>query len=262
MNLGLRVDKAELPYFTEGINWFENATKLKVLRFNETEIGPDRKLNKNAGHANIYNQFTLLLYKGLLGYAGGPLGVAYSVNMQPNIPANSQNIVIDPGAIQNEYNFILNRERPVRLPFTQSDLAANTIAHELGHGVNIPHHGQHPDQTSPQEATLPDRSPYYTFRVFDRNGSAIPLPTTLKGRIGISGGLQSGDLSCIMTYNPYYNWAFTRGADLARIYNKVPLIPIGNKLCTSTLGTGFNHSIIYFGDASSGGNCFEKIKLK
>ncbi len=264
MNLGLKVDKAELPFFAEGIKWFENGTHIKVLRFNEREIGGDRRLNKNGASAHIYDQYTLLLYKGLLAYAGGPLGITYTSSMNPEIPANTQNIVIDPGAVQREYDTIANRARPAPLPFTRSELLANTIAHELCHGVNVWHHGEEPPIPRPlRKATLPDQSPYYTFRVFDRAGNPVNLPYEFRGRIGIAGGLQSGDLSCIMAYNPYYNWAYTRGADLARIYNQVPIAPIGNKICTSALGTGFNHSIIYFGDASPGrGNCLQQIKLK
>lgn len=267
MNLGLRVDKAELPLFTEGINWFENATTIKPLRFNETEIGPDRKLNKNNASAHIYDQYCLLMYKGLLGYIGSPLGVTFTTTMNPEIPANTHNIVIDIGAIQNEYNIFVNRERPAALPFTQVQMLANTVAHELCHGVNVFHHGEEPE--SPpfvrplRRATRPDESPYYTFRVFDRAGNPIALPYNFQGRIGVEATLESGDLSCLLVYNPYYSWAFTRGADLARIYNEVPLAPIGNKLCRSPNGTGYNQSVAYFGNASAGkGSCFKQIKLK
>ncbi len=272
--LGIKLDKAQLSLFEQGIKWFENGSKLKVIKFYEGEIGGDRRFNKNSSYAHIYDQYTLVLYKGLLADLGigSPLGCTFKVGFNfkdpakndPDIPANTASIVIDPDAVNKEYNTLSARYSPERLPFTASELFSNTVAHELGHGVNVAHHGQTPGEISPVTATAADKSPYYTFRVFNRQGVEITdRPYTINGLIGKSGDgtLESGDISCFMAYVPYYNWAFTRGADFARIYNQVPLTPLGQTMCVSEAGTGFNHSIIFFGNAVPG-NCVSQVKLK
>ncbi len=45
--LGVMVKRAEADQFEEGIKWLENASGLTVIRFDETEIGADRRPNKN-----------------------------------------------------------------------------------------------------------------------------------------------------------------------------------------------------------------------
>lgn len=256
--LGVKVDKAELPMFSTGIKWFENGSSLKVIPFHEMEIGGDRRLNKNAFSAHVYDQFVLLLYKGLLAYIGGALGCAFTTTNGPDIPANTTSVVIDVAAVYNEYNAIATRERPARLPLTVLEMLANTVAHEMGHGVNIWHHGQLPNVPS----QIADTPSVHRYRIFRSNGSEVlTRPFSLDGGIGKRGNQESGDLSCVMVYYPYLEWAYTDGADGAKIFNEVPLIPIGKDMCNTNAGTQFNHSIIYFGDATKG-NCLKQIKLK
>jgi hypothetical protein len=274
--LGVKVDKTELPVFSEGVRWFENGSGLKVIRFNEREVGGDRRLNKNSSTAHIYDQFALVLYKGLLDHTGGALGSVFTPTNAPDIPANTMSVVIDVEAIQNEYNTSATKERPTPLPFTLSDFIANVTAHELGHGVNVWHHGQVPNLLSPMKA---DFGPPFSInaynssikkwtllnppsvRIFNRNGVQISLPYTMSGPIGQKGNTESGDLNCFMAYVPYCSWSYTTGADGAWIFNEVPMVAVGRKVCTSASGTGINTGIIYFGDAQKG-NCLSQIKLK
>ena len=255
--VGVKVDKAELSLFSTGLQWFENGTDLKVVLFHEMEIGGTRRLNKNAHSANIYDQYALVLYKGLLEYIGGALGSVFTPTNAPDIPANTMRVVIDVATVYAEYNNIAVRERPARLPFTASEMLANTVAHEMGHAVNIWHHGQLPNLP----AQIADTSSVPPYRIFRSNGAEIlnrPFPLSSIGR---SGNQESGNLSCVMLYYPYCKWAYTVGADGAKIFNEVPLIPIGTGMCNSNAGTSFNHSIVYFGNATKG-DCLKQIKLK
>jgi hypothetical protein len=199
-----------------------------------------------------------VLYKGLLSHIGGALGSVFTPSNAPDIPAKTNSVVVDIGAVNNEYNTMAARENPARLPFTISDFIANVTAHELGHGVNIWHHGQVSNFASPVSA---DPSHLPLIRIFNRNGSAINQPYTISGTIGRKGNTESGDLTCFMAYVPYCHWAYTPGADGAWIFNEVPMLDIGRKICTSARGTGINAGIIYFGNAEKG-NCLHQIKLK
>src|SRR6266487_345843 len=57
--VGIDVIKDELPFFAEGIKWFEKATGLTAVIFHEDldEIGLDRRLNKNALTNHDYDQY-------------------------------------------------------------------------------------------------------------------------------------------------------------------------------------------------------------
>ena len=273
--LGVRVDKAETHLFLQGIKWFENATSLKVILFNETEIPPYRRFNENANTAHVYDQYVLNLYKGLLRHDGA-LGSVFTSGTDPDIPAKTYAVVIDIDAITNEYNSLVTKEKPTGLPFTLAEFIANVVAHELGHGVNAWHHGQKPNLLSPM---IGDSGPPFTInaynsnnknwtllyppfiRIFNRKGLQLSLPYTVSGEIGQEGNTESGDLDCIMAYVPFCSWARIIGADGAWIFNEVPMLNVGRKMCASAKGTSINASNIYFGDAVKG-DCFSQIKLK
>jgi hypothetical protein len=275
--LGVRVDKAELPLFALGIRWFEAASSLKAIKFNETEIRPNRRFNMNANTSHIYDQYVLLLYKGLLENS---LGCVFSWPGDPDIPEQVFHVVIDIDAIKSEYNGLLAKEKPSPVPFALTDFIANVVAHELGHGVNVWHHGQKPNLPSPLyvSASTPPivktynaknntwntvNTPPPAVRIFNRNGVQLGLPYSISGTIGQENNTESGDLDCIMAYVPYCTWASTKGADGAWIFNEVPSLNVGKKMCNSPAGTSINRGILFFGDAENGrGNCLDKIKLK
>jgi hypothetical protein len=244
--VGIKVDEAEFPLFSRGIDWFKDASDLEPVVFYEKEIA-GRRINKNSNSAHIFDQYALLLYKGLLAHIKA-LGCAFSTTNHPDIPANTTAIVIDVPAVYSDYNSIVANNVSASLPFSASDMLANTVAHELGHGINIWHHGEvYKGQEIPSQTASVDSIPPY--RIFHRNGVEElrrPYPLSMIGKIGTQ---ESGDVSCIMAYYPYYHWAYTVGADGARIFNEVPLIPVGTSMCNSNAGTNFNHSIIYFGNA-------------
>jgi hypothetical protein len=271
--LGIRIDKVEMPLFTLGIKWFEAASGLKAIRFVQSEILPNRRFNNNANTSHIYDQYVLLLYKGLLDE---DLGSIFSWTKDPDIPKEVYHVVIDIEGIKIDYNDKLAKEKPTALPFTLTEFIARVVAHELGHGVNIWHHGEEPNTLSPLVA---DGGPPFSIkafdgpnlktynppsiRIFNRKGLKINLPYTISDIIGQKGNVESGNLDCIMAYVPYCRWAYTIGADGAWIFNEVPLLNFGKKLCKSPAGTGINTNSAYFGDAvKDKGNCLKQIKLK
>ncbi|MEK7225546.1 MAG: hypothetical protein AAB221_07675, partial [Bacteroidota bacterium] len=103
--------------------------------------------------------------------------------------------------------------------------------------------------------------------------TARPYPAGVNDYLeatGIDSCDASGDLSCIMAYTSLYNWSFRKSnTDGSLYYYKVPLLPVGKKLCTSKTGTGINAASNkgvnnvnkYFGNAENG-NCLNQIKLR
>lgn len=259
--VGIDVVKNDLPFFSDGIKRFEKATGLTAVIFHQdlNEIDADRRMNKNGITNHSYDQYVLRLDKSVI--PSSAVGKAYG---GPGTPAKTRLVVVDYTKIQNEYGVWqgIAREMNMPMPFTLKEQLASVIAHELGHGVSCWHHGR--TGTVPKDTTVPVGDAVY--RIFSQNGRPeIGRPYPLKGDFGIKGSQESGDISCIMTYCPYYDWAYkTNGRE--RFFYRVPLLPLGNKICNSGQGTGINKKDVagnnnYFGDASFG-NCEAQINLR
>jgi hypothetical protein len=113
---------------------------------------------------------------------------------------------------------------------------SNTIAHELGHAIDLWHHGREEEH----EHGNPKRTSE------------------------LVGGVTSGNVSCIMRYDNYHTrWCHHTGASWCRHRipgNETP----GNIFCNSSNGTGCNAIRNHFSnDASANrGNCKSHIKVK
>lgn len=256
--VGILASRSDFSLFSEGIGWFKNASGLEIVRFDfdREEIAPDGKLNLNAKSAHDYDQYALYLLNGGLG-GTGTLGIVYSRTNAPDIPAQIISVVADWNAIQAAYRRRVTSTRPDLLKFTLQDYLAQTVAHELGHAVNIWHHGV---DNPYEDFNVNDNSASY--RIFNRNGILITdRPYTLSNIGFKTGTVESGDMSCMLNYYPYYSWGYTIGADGAHIFNQVPLLSLGKIFCKSKNATGINATRLYFGDADKG-NCLEQIKLR
>lgn len=256
--VGIKMKKNEIPEFAGGISKFEGAADIRVIRFWETEIAADRKLNKNFKTANVYKQSALFLQKGTLS---GPLGNSFGGQA---IPTQVSKTVIDQNKIRSSYQDRLAEARSIHavLSYSEKDLFETVTAHELSHSVNVPHHGS----LAPNSLNLQIQAGR-PVRIFDFRGNEITgRPYSITGRGGDRGNEQSGDVDCFMVNNSLCDWAVTSTPDSMFFY-QVPLIPLGVKLCTSKTGTGLNSEkdanghYIYFGDAVNG-NCLSLVKLK
>ncbi|NJO25113.1 MAG: hypothetical protein HC867_03970 [Bacteroidia bacterium] len=267
--LGIWATRRDFIFFDEGIKWFKDASKLEIIHFDfdRDEIAPDGKLNMNAKSAHDFDQYALFLLNGGLG---GTLGRVYTkTGNGPNIPAQIQSVVADWNEIRNTYQSRVNWTRPETLKFAVNEYLAQTVAHELGHAVAVWHHGSD-HRLDNYDAVNKKYVPYTVstisdrIRLFDRRGNLITdRPQTLFYVGAQAGTVESGDLSCMLNYYPYYRWGFTRGADGAAIYHQEPLIPLGKIFCKTKTGTDFNATQFYFSDCAGGkGNCWGQIKLR
>lgn len=251
--LGVCVKRAEVALFAEGISWLENASGLKVIHFDETEIGPDRRLNKNFLTAHDYDQYVLKLEKkhvrkNVLGRA----------EPGPGIPKTVTRVKIDYNQIAQQQQELERQARlqNVQLPYTLEEKVAKTVAHELAHGVNVSHHGNDEILEIDKEVNAND-----PVRIFLANGNEeITRKYHIAGVVGKSGNQESGDIFCIMNYNPCFDWAVRESNNFFFFY-MVPLLPLGNLMCNNKDGTDINATPNYFGDARVG-NCLSQIKLR
>jgi hypothetical protein len=269
--VGIDVIKPELSLFAEGIKWFENATHLTAVIFHEdlNEIGLDRSLNKNFLTNHDYDQFVLRLYKSTIPkrnkqgkYQLIGAGIAGKAYGGPGIPAKVFAVVIDYDANVDAVRHWTDYANQIKmpLPFTLNEYLANTIAHELGHAVSCWHHGISTYSTG---GTIEENNKP-PVRIFSYLNTEITTrPYEAYG--SMKGNQESGDLSCLMAYNPYCKWAYSWDGSTQYFY-QVPILPVGKGMCNSGAGTSINKKYTngnnsFFGDATYG-NCLAQIKLR
>ncbi|HNU16054.1 MAG TPA: hypothetical protein PKI55_16515 [Chitinophagaceae bacterium] len=252
--LGVIMKPGEAALFRIGIEWLENATGLKVIRFDEGEIGTDRRLNKNFETAHSYDQYALRLLqkhvrRGVWGRAEGG----------PGLPKDVIRVKVDYNQIA-QWLTVLEREAQlsnISVPFNLEELVAKTVAHELGHGVSIPHHGN--QELNQFRLVVYENDPVRIYRP-RASGEITNRPDSVKGLVGKQHNQQSGDIFCIMCYNPCFDYSLVETGNFYKFYI-VPLLPVGSSMCNDPAGVDINASPYYFGDAEKG-NCLSRIKLK
>jgi hypothetical protein len=179
-------------------------------------------INCNRGHASGGEQHGLRLVKitaaGLYGYTYGD---------GPGLPRVTNRVGI-------------NRDLCTSAGEPANQLSA-VIAHELGHSVNVWHHGQLPSHAHQGVTSDP------------------------------AGGVTSGNVSCVIRYDNYRRiWCHDTGA--GHCIHSIPNPePVGTTFCSSQDGTGCNASgADYWGDpcattndaAADKGNCKSHIRVK
>ncbi len=264
--LGVRMKKNEFSLFSQGISLFLSATGVIPIPFDESEISADRRLNNNSSYASDYKQYVEILEKEAL--PKDAVGENQPYNLTPKIPKNSLRVVIDIDKIKQQYQVQItvlnnaNRRNGTHysMPYTEAENIANTVAHELTHGMDVKHHG---NPTLEPDHHIQQGSSY--VHVFAEDGSDIT--EQFRGQtissIGIPQNDESGDLNCIMAYAGLYNWAYRVDINGSENYYKVPILPLGKTLCSSEAGSGINAGGKYFGDAQAKhGNCISQIRLK
>lgn len=257
--LGIKIKKTDLPIFSDGLEKFENVTGFKVVRFYENEIPADRRINQNGAHANIYKQFVLNLQTGSL-----PAGQMAKAFGSPGLPSVVNPVRFDLAGISQAYqdNQADARSMNTTLPYSEKEFIAHIVAHELAHGVNAAHHGSIDPvdlaRNTIDTSAIPRAVPF--VRVFRYNGTEFTYPCVIGGTTGVPANAESGDLSCIMAEINLCSWVAHETPTVTYFF-EVPIIALGNRLCTSSTGTGINAAGKYFGDATRG-KCVEQLKLK
>jgi hypothetical protein len=201
---------------------FQEASGLDVhASLRADEYDENRVVNFNRGHGTIGEQKGLYLLYGSLGTANGKVS-------RVGTPSVCDTVKIDFSIAD----------------FTASTLP-ETVAHELGHGVNLMHHGNYSE-----EGTCGTRPAH---------GSSVAM----------WGGQASGDTPCLMRYdNSVY--AFYKGRD-GQCYEYPEGDDVEVYFCDSKTGTGINagpnrveNELVFpvTGDAGEFGDCKHNITLK
>ena len=254
--LGVWGKRNDISLFFDGFKWFENASGIKILKFDENEIGTTKRLNKNVATAHIYDQFVLKLERNSL--PDGEFGKTFDGH---GIPSSINKIIIDIDQAARKYQNTVRYYNTLNIPipYTFGEFVAKTIAHELGHGVNIDHHG--PSGT-PINLNATVSVPNPMLHVYLTTGEELTDPRYhLYGSAGRAQEQASGDISCLMNYLPGYDYSAKDINGVLHFYMVPDDLHIGSIFCTSQAGTGININPNYFGNAPNG-KCQSRIKLK
>ncbi|HWR32514.1 MAG TPA: hypothetical protein VN451_03240, partial [Chitinophagaceae bacterium] len=259
--LGILTKESEIGIFSLGFSRFQDQSGILVILFDKSEIHDNRRLNKNTSYGHVFDQYVLRVNKGntdvvdLYGYPRPAWGSAYG---GPDIPARVTRIIVDVDKITSFYR-TYSPGRP-NLPYTSGDLIASTTAHEIGHGVGLPHHGlplpHLPGFTVPRDTVPP-------IRIFFERGSPeiTSRPYTIIGSVGSPNNHESGNVSCFMCYRNKNQWMRRIAGNNEQHYYKVPDLPAGSLFCFDKQGTDINANNRYYGNAING-SCLGRIKLK
>ncbi|MEO6611991.1 MAG: hypothetical protein ABIT05_11680 [Chitinophagaceae bacterium] len=270
--LGVTIPKSLIPEFAQGLDWFKQASDIEIVRFfYREEIGMDRKFNKNFSQGHIFDQDVIRVDKRSLG--ANTAGKAFTVSDKPDIPTNTIIVAISTDNIKTTYQQWTNwaRNNNLQLLWTEKEYLAQTIAHELGHGVNVWHHGDDTNVPQGETATQGVRPVYHLFNRNLAEITARPYTIPVDDRVCPCGSSQAGgDLGCVMAYIDVCEWARIAYADGSVGLFQSPLLPIGKSFCKTKNGTGINsgtHTVSsmpynnYFGKAEKG-ECLGQITLK
>jgi hypothetical protein len=252
-----------------GISQFTAASKLAVHHeLESSEYPPSRVMNANtSGWAHRVDQHCLVLIRGSQEFISAAEG-------GPGLPRAISHVEISMTVQRSPIDLVTIRSGGTT---THSDRLSFIYAHELGHAVNIWHHGDtdiyitdwriqrdNSGRIVRDDALLPVvveggglqvevfREPNVRFVPRSLEQSVGPL----ENYVGVRGGQHSGEERCFMRYdvaNVYATDAYTRFW-IMEWRSRSEAAP-QDHFCASSLGTGFNDSSrdphSRFGDASS-----------
>ncbi len=199
------------------------------------------------GNSHYGDVYALYLEKELLD--SGAIGRALG---GPSVPRDIIRVMIDSSKISRLFEGDAGPQR------------VSTIAHELGHGTNIWHHGERPPdyKTGDVVCTHPDKAAEH----FHCDTDCF--------LVAAQGGSYSGNDKCLMRYNSADFYENSYGGNCTWVHNGEKVHgyvyetdPPGMTLCPSGAGTGVNDPSNTFankaGNASPGrGDCIHKFCLK
>jgi hypothetical protein len=248
---------SEAIYLKEGVSLFSMASGIETLLFGENEIPDNRRINQNSRTSNGFKQFVLRIQKRTVSGKDEAYGEA---DPATDIPARVTDIFIDADKIQSDFLKEVNANP--NLPYNEGDVLANTVAHEMGHGVNVDHHGEDLPYLKTRVVIGLTDTIIYAYKNLTQH--VTNRPYIIEEPIGLPGNQESGNENCIMRYDNASNWVQLRPAWMGPsgvMYFEVPPLMPGKIFCRDNKGTGINAGGQYFGNAIKG-NCLSQIKLK
>lgn len=252
--VGVRVKKEDVEVFRGGFALFASATKVIPVICLTTEMEEGRRFNRNSASGKAGDQYGLFIENKDIG---DTIGITLPASNFKTTKTTT-NVWVNVKEIRAAHAATLRVNKLSKLPYTVKEDIDNTVAHELSHGIGIPHHG------SSGKGVIYTRKEYPTLdiRYIIGNGESINNVDISQNLLGGPHNDASGDLNCIMAYTGKYQWAFTKEGK-SIVYRQVPLMPVGKILCSSTSGTKINANKQYFEDAEAGyGNCVSHMKVK
>lgn len=264
--VGVGINEREYGELKGGFQLFTSSTDLQVIPLWQGELREDRIINKNRGGATGGDQYGMRIFKMALD--SNVVGLNLPGEDRGKSLKESDSIKIDIDQIRMLYVAQAGAMGSGNgaMPYTVQDDINNTVAHEMAHSVQVRHHGYQDNPIVGREARAAGGGPdgRINFHILQPNGqphiyTVLHLNNGNCGRVGTE---SSGDIGCIMAYTSMYNWAYREGSTRGNLYYyKMPLLPVGKRLCTSAQGTGINANGQYFGNATNG-NCLGQIKVK
>lgn len=160
-----------------------------------------------------------------------------------------------------------NLSQGVAMPYTAAEQIAETVAHEVAHGVGVEHHCDADGNGDHGLLRLVCKDD--PTRLIDPSGKHLPGLLSLVGGefpedLGVKPSVSSGDIECVMCYRNYYQW-MNVWRDGKHYFVKLMPLPVGKGFCKTAAGTGWNargRSLPpFFGDAERG-NCLGQMRVK
>jgi hypothetical protein len=246
-----------------GLGLFESGTGIDVHhRLDEEELGRDRRIDPNQASPGAQRQHGLRMVREA---TSSPFAAAEVMYVAGTPEARSPRWV-------DRVRIGLNA-RPSSLVdgrLVVNPLWATMIAHELGHAVNLRHHG---DGDLKGKVWIPERMPDGT-EVLTEDGVVIDLQSEAGAHlhfrqqvkdvwVGERAGQHSGDEACFMRYAMASAYRPSPSSDV-RYWITGSERP-GTRLCSTRTGTGVNQRgrdpRTRYGDAAEGA-CKDRVRVR
>ena len=264
------LDRSKDPKIKAGVVMFEKATGLKVHWDDQETLLKERRVNFNTKTGLGGEQHGIVIQ----GYTDELQGQASAVRLSgagASTPKDFRHVVVardvqtlPPGQTKFSGKVVMG-----------PDQVAAGLAHELGHTVNIPHHGDDWDVEATWKVSSIGNGQFKVtevtrageMEVFVRREDGKPYPwtkeLTLKVPIGVRNGWASGAWDCLMRYDNSIAYFFPEDPKVrVDIHGDET---VGTTFCKDKKGTGSNDvsraPYDRFGDARKG-NCIGQIRVK
>ncbi len=230
-----------------GIHLFEKATELVIHRIKRLEHKIDRVINFNKrDDRHTVDQHCLILRVSDDPNCGTAEGI-FGANF-PGPPKNTLWVNVVMGLSEDQV-YSMGPRGALR----SGNYQAKHIAHELGHGIGIYHHGESDPWTNgkigvPWSSRDPDGDGLHSMyeqgtliTVLDEASGGPrtwPAGANFNCVLGEKNGQHSGEVDCLMRYVTARAYRYQANSNTRIWHGQAE--PPGKSLCTSRIGTDFN----------------------